>query len=643
MNKVIPVSLRKPDKDPTPMGKFGVFDIEAHDWINFLGLVAYSEDPYVQEIFHHKNNQRPKHFIEWLFSENNNIDIWFAHFGGGYDFLFILKDVGFFPNIYVDNMVFLGSSMLCLDLLECEEITKKDFFDKNLRYRKKEICGRYLKVNRTIKLKDSGKMLPFSLKNLANDFDVVHKKLDETVDVDNMTEWTKEVEKYCVYDCMSLYEVLEKYFNNDMIKKAGVKYTTASQSMAFFKTTLGDREIPNLSEKDDEFVRKSYFGGRTEIYKPVFDGNENNYLNYYDINSLYPSVMIDNEFAYRKSAKNIKEIDDRYISFFHCKVDIPKDLYIGPLPAKVEINKMRKTVFPVGEVIGHWSTIELENAMKYGVKILEVYESKTFIKGGKIFNDVISYLYKRRLEAGDNKVDNILTKLLMNSLYGKFGVNRHKENIVPWSPELFPDKYADYIIESDIGEIFLARQDVFLGSTFTNVAIAAQVTSYARARHFNDMMNLKDVYNTDTDSYWTTDTVETNTGLGGVKLEDKIQRACFLLPKTYAMDVVNNLESSTDTKTIVKMKGFSKEVREQFSYDDFVAALHGDMIRLKGKTRRAIMKPRAAMARGDFLKVMDESTKQIRSMYDKRKIIFKKNGDIDTEPLIIKGGEVVNK
>jgi len=38
--------------------------------------------------------------------------------------------------------------------------------------------------------------------------------------------------------------------------------------------------------KEDAFIRRGYFGGHTDVYKPK---GENLY--YYDVNSLYPYVM----------------------------------------------------------------------------------------------------------------------------------------------------------------------------------------------------------------------------------------------------------------------------------------------------------------------------------------------------------------
>lgn len=624
------------------MEDFGVFDIEAKDWTTFLGLVAYSEAPYTLEIFSNRNNKTPKDFINWLFSEDNTIDTWFAHFGGGYDFLFILEDHAGITDVFLEDIISLGSTFMTFSLCQYEEVTKKDYVQ--LKKNKRRIVGdRYMNQVRKIKFFDSGKFLPFALNTLTNSFNVVHKKLDD-IDAGNLEVWNDKCEEYCIFDCKGLYEVLDKYFTNELIMKSGPRFTTASQSVAYLKTTMEEDDlIPSLQEEDDEFVRKSYFGGRTEIYNMVFDGDENNLLNYYDINSLYPSVMIDNYFGYEKLRKPIRDFNDDYISFFECDVIVPKDLYIGPLPIYHEVNKSRKTIFPVGKFRGVWSTIELENALSYGVKIDKIHNAVSFHKGKKIFHKAINHLYEKRKASEKNSVDNILTKLIMNSMYGKFGINRHRENIEVFNPKKHGGLVPEYTLDTEIGEFNLVKTEKILENSFGNVAIASQVTSYARVKHYNEMMALSNVYNCDTDSYWTTDELETGDELGEIKLEDRILRACFLLPKTYTMDIVKDLEKSLDTKTINKMKGFPKEVMNQFSHEDFISNLHGEALKLKADIKGRIMKPKAAMSRGSFLKLMPDSTKQIRSMYDKRKVIFNSKTDVTTEPWIMKNGEIINQ
>lgn len=67
------------------------------------------------------------------------------------------------------------------------------------------------------------------------------------------------------------------------------KITLSSLALTIFRMKYYDDKlfpihIPNQNE--DQFIRKGYYGGHTDVYKPF--GTD---LYYYDVNSLYPFVM----------------------------------------------------------------------------------------------------------------------------------------------------------------------------------------------------------------------------------------------------------------------------------------------------------------------------------------------------------------
>ena len=67
--------------------------------------------------------------------------------------------------------------------------------------------------------------------------------------------------------------------------------TLSSLSFSIFRTRYlkeGSIEIPSRGR--DSYIRNSYFGGVTQVFRPY---GENLY--YYDINSLYPSSMHEND------------------------------------------------------------------------------------------------------------------------------------------------------------------------------------------------------------------------------------------------------------------------------------------------------------------------------------------------------------
>ena len=100
----------------------------------------------------------------------------------------------------------------------------------------------------------------------------------------------EELIKYCLIDCISLYEVISKF--NSMIFSSFqlniVDYPTLpSLSFAIYKSGYMKKDtIAQISGKVASDIRESYTGGAVDAYIPE---GENVFC--YDVNSLYPYVM----------------------------------------------------------------------------------------------------------------------------------------------------------------------------------------------------------------------------------------------------------------------------------------------------------------------------------------------------------------
>ena len=75
---------------------------------------------------------------------------------------------------------------------------------------------------------------------------------------------------------------------------------------------------------------------------------------------------------------------------------------------------------PLGEWEDWIFSPEMDNAIKFGYKF-EIKHGYTF-KQGVIFDKYIVDLYKQRLQYSKADAMNFIAKLLMNSLYGRFGM-----------------------------------------------------------------------------------------------------------------------------------------------------------------------------------------------------------------------------
>ena len=612
---------RRKQKEPI----WGVYDIEGSDWINHVVSGSYWEgwsdelgtfDEYDTNLNFHKSVDD---FLKYLFSDDCKMTEVWCHFGGIYDFLFILDRVFNGRGYEVIEMLPRGSALLNF------KITNK---------------------KKTITFRDSCAILPFGLDTITESFKVKHEKLK--MDRTKITKDTPEVRKYLKNDCVGLYESIKKFKEWSPIKECGFKTTIASQSIQILKKYL-PCEIPSLSKETDKFIRKGYFGGRTEIYKPVFMGDGKNKLHYYDINSLYPYCM--KNLSVPIEYKGISDKIDlgKTIGFFECTVRVP-DCYSPPLPWVHPESK--KLLFPTGTLRGIWSTLELEYAVGLGCEIEKVHIGREFARTASIFKDFIDEMYRIRLKAKQemNSVDDIMAKLVMNSCYGRFGLNRIREQLtLGHDNETKISKPAFSFEHEDGYTIVIDKYEKELKS-FSHVGIAAWITSGARILNHKKQQELDfNVYYTDTDSFFTPTKVKEGGDLGELKLEYDLDRACFLLPKTYILEsgddifksFLQNGDKVRSTKKIA-MKGFDKYAVQRFSMSDFLSAIEGDFRKLKVPTPRKMARMRTAWNKGEVLTMLDESTKQIRSHYEKRRIFKTRSGGYDTEPLVIENGMIKN-
>ena len=156
--------------------------------------------------------------------------------------------------------------------------------------------------NKFIEIRDSLKLLPFSVKKIGKSFKTKHKKLDMEYTGFRYSgcEITLEEQEYIKNDVLVVKEALEIMYN-----EGHNKLTIGSCCLEEYKKLIGKDDytmyFPNLTEieldKDtygsfnaEEYIRKSYRGGWCYVVK----GKENKiYENGVtaDVNSLYPSVM----------------------------------------------------------------------------------------------------------------------------------------------------------------------------------------------------------------------------------------------------------------------------------------------------------------------------------------------------------------
>lgn len=560
---------------------FAVFDIEARNWTRYVVGGFYDGEQF-------RHFGKLDSFFQFL---KNNYSVpgkIFAHYGGQYDFLFLLRHA-YAKGYKVGTIIPRGSGILCFDVR----------------------IG-----SRSFSFYDSSALLSFSLKRLTDNFQVDVKKGE--IDYDKIKVITPELLEYLKSDCIGLWQVLERFYSTEFIQEAGPAVTIASQAMRVMQNYL-TKPLHSLSDEVDGFVRKGYFGGRTEIFRPVFEGNSWQQLHCYDVNSLYPTQMHREDFP-NKFRKWTRSMGDSKLGFYEATVTVPKREY---LPILGSVYK-KKLLFPVGTFRGVWSSLELRYAEEQGVTIEKIHKGAEFYNGGRVFKEFVESIYSIREHSNKDSVDNQVAKLILNSSYGKLAIRRKKENIISISHE---DEFYNYEpwreLKCGKKNIMLVKKPTTL-KTFSNVAMGAWVTAAGRIHMHRIMKPIQNsIYYMDTDSIFTTKQLQSGAGLGALKHEYSVNRACFLLPKTYLCE--------GDTKKIV-MKGFDSKKIKDFTFEDFYATLNGEMGLLKISGEKRFAKFKTASKMGKFLVMKEQGKKEIRSQYDKR-TITRRGKKWDTVPI----------
>lgn len=464
-----------------------------------------------------------------------------------------------------------------------------DFSSKSIIIDKK-FCRAHIKGT-NVYLCDSLKLFPSSLEQLTKDFELTAGKKDidyKAMGYESKTDFFEHVEadnpifrEYFEYDCKALYELLEKGIAiSELTEEEFIKCPTApALAMKIFKTkypeqykTITDNHNPLFVEN---FFRNAYVGARTEVFRPLLQGQGY----HYDVNSLYPYVMLVNDFPIGHYDVVYDNIESNYIyesiknnegvftnAIFWADVEQP-DTYLPVLPYHAK----DRLYFPVGSFSGYWTDVELFEAERQGA-IINVKSCVVWKRKAPVFKDFITELMKGKMESTGAKRN--FYKLIQNSFYGKWGMNRIRETYYEWSEakeKELKEKGIPYIITRLSKNLEIICCNVSAKHIeYIHPEISTYITSYARLVLYKALRAQVDaganIYYCDTDSMVTdrplpADMVDDKI-YGKWKLERTINEGIFLQPKFYA-------EQVSDGKYELKSKGLLKQYRETLSYESY--------------------------------------------------------------------------
>jgi hypothetical protein len=353
---------------------------------------------------------------------------------------------------------------------------------------------------------------------------------------------------YCKRDVDVLQSIMLSYVyfiqQNDLGNFAA---TTPAQAFAAFRHRFMTHDIFIHDDEDAlDLERRAYHGGRCEIF---FYGRVEQPLYKLDVNSMYPALMRDNLYPTAKATRynhlsidRLREIVSDSLVVAQCRVRTAEAAY--PL---IQDGKL---IFPVGEFWTYLTTPEVTYALSRG-HIQEVGETVTYT-GAPIFTEYVKSLYAMRqaYKAQGNQPFQLLCKLLLNGLYGKFG-EKFQDIVDKGRTDAQIPEFVEFAYQERPGEwphsAFILAGHLYVYENEREgmnsaPAIAAHVTAYARMKLYNYIAQAgrEHVFYMDTDSLIVdaigyqrlASEIDTH-ALGKLKLEETADSAEFYAPKDY--------------------------------------------------------------------------------------------------------------
>lgn len=307
---------------------------------------------------------------------------------------------------------------------------------------------------------DSLKILNFGVDFIAEKFNLPVRKLE--LDYDTYREvghkLTEHEIDYIKCDVKIMAMALDIMFKEDL-----KKMTIASNALYNYKNSISDfnHYFPTLSYQVDSCVRESYKGGFTYL-NPIYKEKDiKRDIIVLDSNSMHPSHMMNDWMPIGEP----KYYQGEY------KEDILYPLFIQRLSCSFKIKKGKIPSIQLKHTMGFIPTEYIETTegdivtltltsvdyklffMQYDVSDITYHDGFKFKRLMGLFSNYINYWINEKIEAkkNDNPALYTIAKLMLNSLYGKFGLNprvRGKYPIIDKEEEkikykLYPEEIRD--------------------------------------------------------------------------------------------------------------------------------------------------------------------------------------------------------
>lgn len=415
-----------------------------------------------------------------------------------------------------------------------------------------------------IKFLDSYKVLPFSVEEIARAFDLPIQKLDIDYDENRPVghELTPKEIAYLKNDVEIVARGLEMLFKQDLNRM-----TTASNALHDYQEIITrrswERWFPTPDVELDADVRQSYRGGFTYA-NPRFAGQEIGAGIVLDVNSLYPSVMYYDPLPYGEpifftGKYEPDSLYKLYVQMIRCNFSLKPD-HIPTIQLKYNPSFLPTEYITDSQgedVVLCLTNVDLALFFEhYDVYNLEYLSGWKWKSSNILFTEYIDkwYAVKQQATLDGNKPLRTISKLMLNSLYGKFGMNpktRSKIPVMDWTNDCIRYTFGDVEI----------RKPIF-------IPLASFITAWARYHTISAAQSVFDRFlYADTDSLHLIGTeIPTELDvdpvrLGAWKHESTFTRAKYLRAKSYVEEI--------DGELCITCAGLPSDCYDQVTFENF--------------------------------------------------------------------------
>lgn len=464
------------------------------------------------------------------------------------------------------------------------------------------------KVNKVVFL-DSFKLIPLSVDAIAKSFKLPISKLEIDYSAHNDlpigSPLTEQEEEYIKHDVQIVAHAV-KYFHSEGLDKMTIGSCALSEYKKLIKKKNFNLYFPTPKYHDD--VKQSYRGGFTYL-NPKFAEKTIGKGIVLDVNSLYPSVMYENYLPfgtpiYFTGKYEHDPIYPIYTQMIRCQFELKK----GKIPT-IQIKygytfRSNEYLTDSGEteVVLCLNSVDLELFFEqYDVYNLEYISGWKFKATKGLFTEYIDKWSNNKIQA--KKEGNhglyLISKLFLNSLYGKFGTDTRVTSKIPYLSDDNQIHYKDGETEYKDG---------------IYIAMASFITSYARRKTIKSAQKIMDNYRegkskiqfvyADTDSlHCISPNFELPEGLdidptklGAWKFESKFNKAKFLRQKCYIENSTEDIDNDDPNFELkITVAGMPSDCHEYVNFKNFKIGAS-----FKGKKQPKIVPGGVVLSEIDF-------------------------------------------